>query len=90
MKFGIFNSGTTDDFWKLLSKLPKEIQRLYFVQETRFQKDWDDPRLQVKRLRDHALPFSFRVTRGYRVLFNFIDTDTVLFATIGNRKDIYK
>jgi len=34
--------------------------------------------------------FSFRITRVYRVLFVFIKPDTVLFATIGHRKAIYR
>ena len=79
-----------DEFQKRFKKLPKEIQRLYSLQEDRFQKDWNDPRLHVKRLKDHTLAFSFRITRGYRVLFNFIDKGVALFATIGNRKDIYR
>ena len=33
---------------------------------------------------------SFRITRNYRVLFVFVQPETVLFATIGDRKDIYR
>lgn len=77
------------EFVKELKKLPSSVQRLYRKQEDIFKEDWRDPRLRVKKLKDHPLPFSFRITRAYRVLFLFVDSDTVLFATIGHRKDVY-
>jgi mRNA-degrading endonuclease RelE of RelBE toxin-antitoxin system len=66
------------EFAKEFKKLPASIQRLYRRQESIFKADWRDPRLKVKKLKDHPLPFSFRITRGYRVLFLFVDTDTAL------------
>lgn len=77
-------------FDKALKRLPDNIRHLYRKQETIFRKDWRDRRLHVKKLTDHPFPFSFRITRAYRVLFVFIDIDTVFFATIGHRKEIYK
>lgn len=77
-------------FDKALKKLPNNIQRLYRKQETIFRKDWHDHRLHVKKLTDHPFPFSFRITRAYRVLFIFIDIGTVFLATISHRKNIYK
>jgi mRNA-degrading endonuclease RelE of RelBE toxin-antitoxin system len=77
------------EFVKEFKKLPGSVQRLYRKQEDIFKEDWRDPRLKVKKLKDHPLPFSFRITRAYRVLFLFVDSDTVLFATIGHRKDVY-
>ena len=79
-----------DEFRKCFLKLPKEIQSLFRKQEKIFRKYWRDPRLHVKKLSGHPLLFSFRVTRNYRVLFHFISENTVLFATIGNRKNIYR
>ena len=79
-----------DEFRKRFRKLPSEIQRLYFAQELRFRENWRDPRLQVKKLKEHPFPFSLRVTRRYRVLFVFVDEDTVLFATIGHRRESYR
>lgn len=79
-----------EEFRDKFEGLPLEIQKLYFRQEAIFRKNWRDPRLQVKKLRDYSLPFSFRITRRYRVLFMFINIDTVLFATIGHRKDSYR
>jgi mRNA-degrading endonuclease RelE of RelBE toxin-antitoxin system len=79
-----------EEFVKQFQKLPPPIRRLYRQQEALFIRNWRDPRLHVKKLIDHPLPFSFRITRNYRVLFVFINNDQVLFATIGNRKDVYK
>lgn len=79
-----------DEFKKWFAKLPKRIQRKYSEQELVFRNNWRDSRLHVKKLIDHSLTFSFRITRNYRVLFVFVETDTVLFSTIGNRKDVYK
>lgn len=79
-----------NEFRKKFLQLPKNIQQLYHKQEKIFRENWRDPRLHIKKLSDHPLPFSFRITRNYRVLFIFVDQNTVLFATIGDRKDIYR
>lgn len=41
----------TDDFEKSFEKLSKEIQRLYKTQEKRFEINWHDPRLHIKKVR---------------------------------------
>lgn len=79
-----------EEFVKRFRNLPGEIQHLFRTQEDRFKENWRDPRLQIKKLKDHPFPFSFRITRRYRVLFTFVGINTVLFATIGSRKDIYR
>lgn len=79
-----------DEFRKQYEKLPPGIQRLFHQQELRFKKDWKDPRLHLKKLTGHSVPFSFRITRHYRVLFIFVDRDIALFATIGHRRDAYR
>lgn len=80
----------TDEFRKEFRKLPLEVQSLYQKQELIFSRNWKDARLHVKKLTDHPLAFSFRITRRYRVIFNFIAEKTVLFLTIGHRKDVYR
>lgn len=80
----------TEEFQKQFQKLPLEIQRLYRTQEQRFKQNWRDSRLHPKKLRYFPFPFSFRITRRYRVFFIFVDKDTALFATIGHRKDSYR
>ena len=79
-----------EEFFRHFHRLPKNIQRLFRTQESRFKENWRDPRLHIKKLNDHPFPFSFRITRQYRVLFSFVDTDTVLFGAIGNRRDVYR
>lgn len=79
----------SNEFKKQFKKLPKEVQKLYFRQEKIFKESSYDKRLHLKKLIDHPFPFSFRITRGYRVLFLFVEENTAYFATIGHRKDIY-
>lgn len=79
-----------EEFVKQFRKLPRPIQRVYRAQEARFKTNWRDPRLHIKKLIEHPYPFSFRITRSYRVLFVFISAESVLFATIGDRKDVYR
>lgn len=79
-----------DEFKKRFKKLPLGVQRAYRRQENIFLKSWRDPRLHVKKLTEHSFPFSFRITRNYRVLFVFINNEVAFFATIGHRKDVYK
>ena len=78
------------EFKKHFKKLPPSVQKVYYRQEKIFRQNWKDPRLHVRKLRDHPVPFSFRITRKYRVIFCFVEKDTVLFATIGHRKEIYR
>lgn len=78
-----------EEFYKKFKKLPAEIKDNYKKQEAIFKQNWRDSRLHIKKLKGHPMPFSFRITRNYRVLFAFVDKDTALFATIGHRKDSY-
>lgn len=80
----------TDDFVHTLAHLPTSAQRLYHVQRARFECDSRDTRLHAKKLHGLDDVYSFRVTRNYRVLFYFHTEDTVIFFTIGDRKDVYK
>ncbi len=80
----------TEELLRALAKLPKEIQRLYQIQESRFRKNWRDPRLHIKSI--HKLPeaLAFRITRRYRVFFYFQNEKTAVFFEVDHRKDIYK
>ncbi len=80
----------SDEFRKQFHTLPVRVQNLCHKQEAIFQQNWKDSRLHGKKLADHNLAFSFRITRRYRVLFIFTDAQTVLFVTIGHRKDVYR
>ncbi|MBU1160167.1 hypothetical protein KKD04_03255 [Patescibacteria group bacterium] len=80
----------SEEFRKRFYKLPDRIKKLYRKQENIFKNNWRDKRLQTKKLKGFPFSFSFRITRSYRALFLFVDQETVLFATIGHRKDIYR
>ncbi len=80
----------SEKFSKNFKDLPKNIQNLFRKQELLFKKNWRDPRLNTKKLVNRDFLFSFRITRKYRVLFIFMNTDTVLFTRIGHRKNIYE
>lgn len=80
----------TSEFNKALKRLPKDIQRLCQEQEQRFESNWRDPRLHVKKVKSLPFAFSFRITRNYRVLFYFKNISTVVFFDADHRKDIYK
>lgn len=79
----------TEKFFKKLKRLPRGIQELYKVNEEIFFANWKDSRLHTKKLKGGSAPFSFRVTQKYRVLFRLLDENSVLFVSIGHRKDIY-
>ena len=79
----------TKDFRKELEKLPKRIKKLFQRQKSIFKKNWLDPRLHTKRIKELPGVYSFRITRAYRVLFYFRDDEAIFFA-IGHRKDIYR
>jgi len=80
----------TDDFKRAFKKLPKEIKRLYDIQEKHFKENWRDSRLHIKKVRSISYALSFRITRRYRVFFYFQNTETVIFFEIDHRKDIYR
>lgn len=47
--------------------------------------------LHTKKLSgDLAGSFSFRITRDWRVIFQFIDTRTIKLIRVKHRKDIYR
>jgi mRNA-degrading endonuclease RelE of RelBE toxin-antitoxin system len=79
----------TRDFINEFEKLPSETKRLYRKQEVIFKANWLDPRLHIKRIKELRGVYSFRITRRYRVLFYFQDTNAVFFS-VGHRRDIYR
>ncbi len=79
----------TNEFNKNLKLLPTKTRRLYKKQENIFFVNWKDPRLHTKKLKGVNQIFSFRITRKYRVLFKITDKSSILFVSIGHRKNIY-
>lgn len=78
-------------FWRLGHKLPKVQQEklaklLVFLSENPFH-----PLLHSKPLVGKLFGFySFRITRGYRVIFRFLSEDMIELVDIGHRKEIYR
>ena len=49
------------------------------------------PLLHTKQLGGNMTGYlSFRITRDWRVLFQFIDSQTIHLLDVGHRKDIYR
>ena len=80
----------TDDFLRELEKLPNEIKQFCAIQEKRFQENWRDPRLHIKKVRSLPHAFSFRITRRYRVFFYFQAGEKAIFFEVDHRKDAYR
>ncbi|MDD5731344.1 MAG: type II toxin-antitoxin system YoeB family toxin [Patescibacteria group bacterium] len=78
-------------FVKEFQKLPKEIQEKAVLLENIFCANPYHPELKTKKLQGKLqLFYSFRITRDYRIIFEFIDPATTLFLAAKHRKDIYK
>jgi mRNA-degrading endonuclease RelE of RelBE toxin-antitoxin system len=80
----------TDSFERNFRKLPKSIVKLYLEQEKRFQNDWQDSRLHIKKIRTLSHALSFRITRRYRVFFYLQNSEIAIFFDVDHRKDIYR
>ena len=78
-------------FLKSLSRFPPDIQKktaslLEFLQNNPFH-----PLLHTKKLTGRLAGFfSFRITRDYRVIFEFSDPDTLRLTRAADRKEIYR
>ena len=78
-------------FLKTAKKLPKSqqsklAQLLKILQENPF-----DSKLHTKALSGPLTGFySFRITRDWRVIFQFLTPDKIKLIEIGHRKDIYR
>ncbi|MGZ8843109.1 MAG: type II toxin-antitoxin system RelE family toxin [Pyrinomonadaceae bacterium] len=81
----------SDAFLRSAAKLPTNQQRkldqlLSVCSENPF-----DSRLHTKRLVGQLHGFlSFRITRDWRALFQFIDPETIQLLRVAHRRDIYR
>lgn len=79
------------EFLKRFKLLPSEIQERYAELELVFMENPFHPHLHTKGLHGKLRNFySFRITRDYRVVFQFVSEEEIVMTTIGHRKDIYK
>ena len=81
----------TDEFIKRYQQLPSAIQKKAEKQEQLFRQNPFYPSLHTEKLEPKGKQvWSFRVDRSYRILFKFMDSDKVVFLTIGPHDWIYK
>ncbi len=78
-------------FLKSAKKLPPSIQNKLAVKLELLQKNPFHHLLHTKPLTGKLFGFySFRITREWRVIFQFLDTENIKLIEVGHRKDIYK
>jgi addiction module RelE/StbE family toxin len=81
----------SNDFLKFAKRLPIEIQNKLATNIELAQNSPFHPLLHSKPLTGRLTGFySFRVTRDWRVIFCFVNTETIKLVKIANRKDIYR
>jgi len=81
----------TNSFLKSARKLPKSQQNKLSQLLEVFQENPFQPKLHTKTLTGPLTGFySFRITRNWRVIFQFLTPDKIKLIEIGHRKDIYK
>jgi len=78
-------------FIKSARKLPKAQQIKLATLILHLRKNPYDPRLHTKHLSSPLLGLlSFRITRDWRVIFKFIDENTIQLTDTGHRRDVYR
>lgn len=78
-------------FLKSARNLPKAQQVKLAVLIEHLQKNPYDPRLHTKHLSSPLIGLlSFRITRDWRVVFQFIDENTIQLIETAHRKDVYR
>ncbi|MCK6462717.1 MAG: type II toxin-antitoxin system mRNA interferase toxin, RelE/StbE family [Candidatus Pacebacteria bacterium] len=77
-------------FSREYKKLPADVQDLAERKEKVFRKDPFDPKLKTHKLHGELIGFwSFSINYDYRIIFEFLNKNTVRFYSIGNH-DIYE
>ena len=78
-------------FLKSAKKLPANSREKLAYLISLFQKNPFNPLLHTKSLSGSLSGlYSFRITRDWRVIFQFVDTNTTKLLLVGHRKDIYQ
>lgn len=79
------------DFLKSVKLLPAPIKNKLSLLLEIFQKNPYHPKLHTKPLMGELKGFySFRITRDWRVIFNFLNPNRIFLIEVAHRKDIYK
>jgi len=81
----------TEEFKKRYAKLPLSVKRKAEKQERLFKNNPFHPSLNAEKLEPKGKQvWSFRVDRSYRILFQFLSQQKVIFLTVGPHDWIYK
>ncbi len=79
------------NFLKASSALPKNIQTKLAKLLELFSYNPFHPLLHTKHLGEELAGFlSFRITREWRVIFYFKDSNNIHLTNVGHRRDIYR
>ena len=90
MTFRIMKICYSSKFEREYRKLPLSIKKIAEKKEKIFWKNPFDPQLKIHKLKGNLKDFlSLSINQKYRIIFEFIDSDTVWFHSIGDHK-IYK
>ena len=82
---------TAAEFDKRYERLPVSIQKKAEKQEKIFRSNPFHPSLHTEKLEPKNKElWSIRVDKSYRIIFRFINGNTVLFLTVGPHDWIYK
>jgi len=82
-------SHTTEQFRKLFTGLPKEIQKQAKEAYAHFKKDHFYPGLQLKRVHSTRPIYSARISKDYRVV-GIQQNSTIIWFWIGSHSDYEK
>jgi addiction module RelE/StbE family toxin len=81
----------SERFLKSAKKLPTLIRNKLATKLELLQKNPFHPFLHTKPLTGELFGFySFRITRDWRVIFQFLAPEIIYLIEVGHRKDIYK
>lgn len=81
---------TTKTFDKLFKKLPSNIQRKAVLKTKIFRRNPFLPTLRTEKLTPKRYNvYSFRIDLDYRIVFTFLNAETIEFRFIGHHNKIY-
>ena len=77
-------------FAREYKKLPLSVKKIAEKKEESFRKNPFDPKLKTHKLKGNLKGFlSFSVNQKYRIIFEFADSKTIWFHSVGEHS-IYK
>lgn len=81
----------SNDFIKAARLVPKPIKKKLAILLEALKRNPFHPKLHTKPLVGKLKDFySFRITRDWRAIFKFINSQVIFLIDIAHRKDIYK